>query len=451
MPIRLTPILAGLAIACLPAAATAQQAFPATLAGHAVLPAESFITAPADAPAELRTSGKYTTLQRVGALASVMGKSADRDTGVKLPFKGQPRQGHSGIKAMPDGSYWVLTDNGFGAKNNSADSMLYLVQYRFDWAGGTWKPLKTVFLHDPDRKVPFRIVHEDTRKRYLTGADFDTEGFQLIGDTLWIGDEFGPYVIKADRNGRVLAVFDTLADGKPVRSPEHWAVQSPPAPGATYGNVNLRRSKGFEGFAASKDGRFIYALLEGPLWDAERKDWEKVDGREAARILEFDVASEKWTGRYWHYVFEHNGHAIGDFNMIDATTGLIIERDNGEGTAERACPSGTRRNDCFHDLAKFKRVVKVEFSPETAGKPVRKIGYIDLMQIRDPHGKARKPLNEGVFTFPFFTIENVDIVDARHIVVGNDNNLPFSSSRDPNRADDNEMILLEVEALLQAR
>ena len=73
------------------------------------------------------------------------------------------------------------------------------------------------------------------------------------------------------------------------------------------------------------------------------------------------------------------------------------------------------------------------------------------MRILDPARKARKPLNDGVLTFPFFTIENVDIVDARHIVVGNDNNLPFSSSRDPNRADDNELILLEVESLLNAR
>ena len=49
--------------------------------------------------------------------------------------------------------------------------------------------------------------------------------------------------------------------------------------------MNLRRSKGYEGFAASKDGKFLYGLLEGPLWDAEKKDWEKVDGKEAARIL----------------------------------------------------------------------------------------------------------------------------------------------------------------------
>ena len=112
-------------------------------------------------------------------------------------------------------------------------------------------------------------------------------------------------------------MFETIADGKPVRSPDHWAVATPGAPGATYTNVNLRRSKGFEGFASSKDGKFLYGLLEGPLWDADKKDWERVDGKEASRILEFDVAAEKFTGRYWQYVFEQNGNAIGDFNMID--------------------------------------------------------------------------------------------------------------------------------------
>ncbi|MEI8154264.1 MAG: glycerophosphodiester phosphodiesterase, partial [Hyphomicrobiales bacterium] len=55
------------------------------------------------------------------------------------------------------------------------------------------------------------------------------------------------------------------------------------------------------------------------------------------------------------------------------------------------------------------------------------------------------------FTFPFFTIENVDIVDAQHIIVGNDNNLPFSSSREPNKADDNEFVLLRVEDFLKAK
>ncbi len=440
-----------IALSLAPAAAQAQEAFPATLSGHAILPAKSFIDAPADASADLKVSGKFTTGRRVDAIGTVEGKSADRPTGVSVPFDGQPVQGHSGIKRMPDGSFWLLTDNGFGAKANSPDSMLYLNRYKVDFAGGAMERLETIFLHDPDKKVPFRIVHEGTETRYLTGSDFDTESLQIIGDALWIGDEFGPFLIKADLKGRVLAVFDTKVDGKVVRSPDNPAVTTPASPGGAVA-FQIRRSKGFEGMAASKDGRFLYALLEGPLWNADAKSFETTaEGKEALRILEFDVAKEAWTGRSWQYALEQAGNAIGDFNMIDGTTGLIIERDNGEGTADKACAQGQPTTGCFSSVAAFKRVYKVELTDANAGGPVRKIGYIDLMRIADPDKKARKPLNGGVLTFPFFTIENVDVVDDRHIVVGNDNNLPFSSSRDPNVADDNELVLLNVEALLKAR
>ena len=311
------------------------------------------------------------------------------------------------------------------------------------------KRLETIFLHDPDKKVNFRIVHEGTKKRYLTGSDFDTESFQFAGGALWIGDEFGPFLIKTDVKGKVLAVFDTLVDGKAIRSRDHPSVTTPAMPGGTV-DFQVRRSKGFEGMAVSKDGSKLSAMLEGALWNAPAKANESLDGKDYLRVLEFDVKSESWTGRHWKYVLEGNHHAINDFNMIDSATGLIIERDNGEGTADKACPEGQKRTDCFHDIAKFKRVYKIELTDASLGGPLRKIGYIDLLNIADPSRLARKPLNNGLLTFPFFTIENVDVVDATHIVVGNDNNLPFSSSRDPNKADDNELILLEVADFLKA-
>jgi hypothetical protein len=439
-------------MAAAPASVLAQTQQPATLAGHAVLPAQTFINMPADAPADLRVSGKFTNaMVRNELLGSFEGRSSGRGTGVRLPFKGQPVQGHSGIKKMPDGTYWVLTDNGFGSKANSPDAALFLSHYKIDWDSGRINRAKTVFLHDPDKKVPFRIVHEGSNKRYLTGSDFYLEGFQIINGKFWIGDEFGPYLIRANMDGRVEAVFETMADGKLVMSPDHYMVVTPNPGQSAAAGVNLGRSRGFEGLAASKDGRFLYGMLEGPLWDAAARDWEKQDGQLVLRVLEFSVAEQKWTGRHWKYVLSPGATAIGDFNMIDATTALVIERDNGEGTADRACPDTKPAPNCFHDLAKFKRVVKIEMSDDNANAAVRKIAYIDLMNIQDPQKKARKPLNGGVYTFPFFTIENVDIVDERHIIVGNDNNLPFSSSRDPNRADDNEFMLLEVEALLKAR
>jgi hypothetical protein len=423
----------------------------ATVAGHIVIPAATFIPAPADAPEDLKVSGKFTTGKRVDAIGTVEGRSRGRPTGVKLPFDGQPVQGSSGIKRMPDGTFWVLTDNGFGNKANSPDAMLFLNQYRLNWDNGSADRLATVFLHDSDKKIPFRIVHEGTAKRYLTGSDFDLESFQPIGDKFWIAEEFGPYLIRTDRNGKVEAVFETMIDGKAARSPDHPSVTTPAVPTGTA-VFNVRRSKGFEGMAASPDGRFLYAMLEGPIWDAEKKDWEKNgDGKEYLRVLEFDVANEKWTGRHWKYVLEENGLAIGDFNMISPTQALVIERDDHEGTADKACPTGAKAENCFDQIAKLKRIYKIEMTDANANGPVRKIAHIDLMKMADPDKKARKALNDGVLTFPFFTIENVDIVDGDHIVVGNDNNLPFSSSRDPNKADDNVFVLLKVTDFLKAK
>ncbi len=130
----------------------------------------------------------------------------------------------------------------------------------------------------------------------MTGADFDLEGFQIIGDKFWIGEEFGPYLIRADINGKIEAVFETMADGRPVMSPDHFRVMTPNPGQPVPASVNLGRSRGYEGLASSKDGKFIYGLLEGPLWDTEKKDWEKQDGNQVLRILEFSVGRAEMDG-----------------------------------------------------------------------------------------------------------------------------------------------------------
>lgn len=168
---------AALALLMTTAAQAADKEFPATLKAHAVLPADTIIAAPADAATYLKTSGKFSTAdrKRVEALGTVMGKDGVRETGLALPFDGQPMQGFSGIKAMEDGSFWTLSDNGFGNKLNSTDAMLMIHHVAFDWDKGTLEPQKTVFLSDPDKKAPFPIVMEGAEKRYLTGGDFDVE------------------------------------------------------------------------------------------------------------------------------------------------------------------------------------------------------------------------------------------------------------------------------------
>jgi hypothetical protein len=67
------------------------------------------------------------------------------------------------------------------------------------------KILDAITLSDPDAKVPFPIVNENTPERILTGGDFDIESVRQAPDgTFFFGEEFGPFIVHVDAKGRVL-------------------------------------------------------------------------------------------------------------------------------------------------------------------------------------------------------------------------------------------------------
>lgn len=185
-----------------------------TLEGFAVLPADTF----AEGPPSGADSGEGEPI------------SANGRTG---PFDGQPVQGFSGVQFAPDGNgaFWFLSDNGFGAQDNSADYLLRIYQVDPDFAGiengdGTIEIEGFVQLTDPNNVIPFEIVNQDTEERLLTGADFDIESFVIdnSGD-IWIGDEFGPYLLHFNSEGELLEApiatpnitdFDTLDGQEPI-------------------------------------------------------------------------------------------------------------------------------------------------------------------------------------------------------------------------------------------
>lgn len=457
-------LLAAAAAIALSVPAAADQRFEAMLAGHALLPAFTLAVPPADAPRDALVSGKFAgpgnlRVDRIGAIAGTTNPARGaRPTGVNFPFIGQPVQGFSGIKPVSGepGNYWVITDNGFGNRRNSPDTLLMFHKVRPDWRTGEVAVLRTVFLSDPLRRVPFRIAYEGTDSRYLTGADFDPESIQPLADGgFMIGDEFGPFLVRTDANGVVQAVIETRLEGEVLRSPDHPALQVPASPTAGVA-FRVRRSGGYEGMALTPDGRTLWAMLEQPLFQPNGNQPEGP----FIRILELDVERNEWTGRSLRYRLAPGAVAIGDFNFIDATRALVIERDNGEGDPGLACAQGaqpTQAAPCFPDPARVKRVYLVDMAATDAEGFVRKIGHIDLMAIQDPEGLARlrgdvpADAPRGRFTFPFVTVESVALVDADHIILANDNNLPFSAGRRVFHADDNEFILLRVPEFLRAR
>lgn len=431
--------------------ALAEDAFPATLAGHALIPAATFIAPPADAPKDAALSGKFTGPTRATEAGTVPGDTGamhgKRPTGLSLPFQGQPLQGLSGfaMTLAEDGSTYVLTDNGFGGKGNSPDAMLFFHRMTPDFETGAVAVQETVFLRDPDLKVPFRIAYEGTEGRYLTGADFDPESIQLINGEIWIGEEFGPYILRVALDGRVLAVYPTMMGDVTLKGPDTVGISATSVTGKDW---TVQRSGGYEGMALQPGTGLLWGMLEKPLLGEDGKP----EGT-FLRALAFDPAKGEWTGAGFKFALAEGATAIGDFNFIDETRALVIERDNGEGDPSLKC-AGDPAPDCFPLPAMVKRVVLIDTAQIDADGFAKRIGHVDLMNIADPDGKARLEtagVAAGRFTMPFFTIESVRQVDATHVMVAMDNNLPYSSGRALDKAADNEFVLLSVPEFLEAK
>jgi hypothetical protein len=347
-----------------------------TLTGFAALPAGTFV--PGSEPSGSRVTGNTN--------------------GFAVPFADQPVQGFSGIADNGDGTYDVLSDNGYGNQANSGDFLLRVQRLAPVFGNGTVDVLGGVQLTDPAGQVPWALTRPD---RVLTGSDFDVESIVKGRDgSYWIGDEFGPYLLHFDRAGRLLDAPVPLA-----------GVTAPETANRTGVTATLGSSKGFEGLAASPDGRYLYPLLEGTVTG---------DPAGQLRFTEFDRRAGAYTGKRWTYQLDDPAYAIGDAIAVDRERFLIIERDNGQGATA---------------------VHKKIYLAQKRGGALRKTLVVDLMNIANP----RKLGGFGTtFTFPFQTIEDVVILDNRTIAVLNDNNFPFSSGRTPGAADNNEWITIAL-------
>jgi hypothetical protein len=425
-----------------------QSAPAAELIERAVLPSDSFSPGP--------TSGQYAS----GA------------NGVALPLiNKQPVQGFSAVLRGPvKGTYLVMSDNGFGAKANSADALLRVYTVKPDFETGEVRAANRftgevlydftgdsfISLRDPWKKIPWPIVADGVNYpgtptgggapiavaasirsgRLLTGADFDIESIRRAPDgTLWFGDEFGPFLIHTDAHGRVLEApvplpnfrhFPSTLGGTEV-NPLVQAVSNPVRTLA----ANLPDSGGFEGMALNESGTRLYALLEKAM------NGDSV--RTRLIISEFSLGGRRYTGRTFAYLMDAPGNAIGDFTALTDREFLIIERDGGQGNAA----------DPRHaNPARFKKIFRIHLDRVDAQGNLTKEEVADLMNIYDPRDVADDGAGNTVFTFPFVTIEDVLVLDNNRLLVINDNNYPGSAGRAFGVPDNNEFVVLHVAPLL---
>ncbi|WP_250573977.1 esterase-like activity of phytase family protein [Nonomuraea sediminis] len=360
----------------------------ATLTGFASLPAQTYVPGSEPSGSQLGTTPI---------------------NGITPPFPGQPVQGFSGIARRHDGTFDVLSDNGYGAKANSADFLLRVHRVKPDFTGKTVQVLGGFYLSDPRGLVPFPLTRSD---RKLTGADFDVESIvRSLDGSYWIGDEFGPFLLHFNDRGELL---DAPIELPGVRAPEN--------PNLGGAQPNLGRSKGFEGLIRAVDGRHLYPLLEGTVTG---------DPAGTLRMQEFDLRKRAYTERRWTYKLDDPANSIGDAIAVDRHRFLIVERDNLQGAAART-----------------KRIYLVDNRDSDGDGLLDKTLVADLLDLADPRGIGGG--TGGTFTFPFQCIEDLIILDDRTVGVLDDNNYPFSSGRTAGQPDNNEFITIELSRGLKA-
>ena len=151
--------------------------------------------------------------------------------------------------------------------------------------------------------------------------------------TFWVGEEFGPYLLHFDAQGRLLS--------PPVRHPVLRAPQNPQ--NAAPGPANLPSSRGFESMTRNGDGSRLYLTTEASI--------NSEPDKRLLEIYEFDTRTEQYTGRTFKYAKDSsdsitggtnnatNIFVTGDMTHVAGDRYIIIERDDFQGPPSSAEPA----------------------------------------------------------------------------------------------------------------
>jgi hypothetical protein len=428
--------------------------------------ATTFITGSALADVPHRLSGWASQSSTLRTPGPVSGRFITPANGVVPPFAdGQPIPGWSGLLANADGTFTALPDNGYGSKANSSDYIIgvYATDVTFKTAGdgtnvpGSIQNLAFIPFNDSlgllrngagiDLAITAELVNYRSGNgfgvdsgvpvdplivsgRLLTGYDFDVESIARAADgTLWVGEEFGPYLLHFDEGGTLI---DEPAPHPFLTSPSNPLVIIEPGT-ATQGS-----SRGFESIALNATKDKLYAVPEAaPLVDALRA----VPGDErVVEVFEFDTALRSYTGVT--YAYQKDGNAVGNAIVIGDITNVggkkyvLIERDNFFGPA-----------------AVIKRLYLVDLDVTNDAGILEKRLLVDLLNISDPAdigGELAGVTEPEQFSFPFNSIESVVQLGESTLGVAIDNNYPGDSGRRAGVPDDIELIRIEFEQPLSS-
>jgi hypothetical protein len=205
-------------------------------------------------------------------------------------------------------------------------------------------------------------------------ARFDTEGIRVSndGNSVFISDEYGPYIYQFDRNTGVRLRSFALPSSFYV--PNLSAVGNTEISGNTVGRTT---NKGMEGLAITPDGKTLVGIVQAALLqDAAQKG----AAAKVLRIVTIDIASGQVTGQFAYGLT--TGSGVSEILALNNHEFLVDERD-GHGRADGS-------------LAVVKQLFKIDLTGATdvgamdgktaAANEVKKTLFVDLVTSMNAAG-----------------------------------------------------------------
>lgn len=258
-----------------------------------------------------------------------------------------------------DSTFWLQTDRGPNVDGPVPDSKVFLLPSFtprvgvFKLRGDSLRLERQILLADsaghpfcglPDIAGP-GATGETAYDRDLRPIGptrqpgIDPEGLALLPDgTFWVSDEYGPYLLHFDRDGRCL---EKLAPGRGLP--------------ASY--AHRRPNRGMEGLCASADGNTLYGIMQSPL---------AVPGHSplSACLPLMALRSAEGNLRQYAYPLDNAANGVSELAYAGHDTLLVLERDGA-----------------FPESGKgFKRVYRVTLTHADPSRPLRKELLVDLLK-----------------------------------------------------------------------
>jgi len=238
------------------------------------------------------------------------------------------------------GYFYMLTDRGPNADGSDPDKKIFPIPGftpqigRFRLEGDKLTLVKVIEIRNAQgRKITglpnpregnTGEVAVDLQGREL-GTDpdgLDSEGLVALADgTFWISDEYGPWLVHVDADGRTLERVGPFPGAKSL--PKVLALRRP--------------NRGMESLTITPDGRTLVGLMQNPV------DNPTSAVRKTSRLNRL-VAYDPRTGasRQYAYLLDATSAVVSEIAAVTATTFIVSERDQ-LFPGDRKSPSKLKR------------------------------------------------------------------------------------------------------------